>query len=628
MKQKNNDDNKNKNALFLYIYEHKKLIILSIIFMILYSLTNPLQLWILKPFIDKMFVKDVIVEFQAPEKLIQKSQYIYSYFPNFLRDNSFTRFIKNALTKKYIFSQRQLFLLISIYIIGISLLKGFFKFLHNYLLLYITGAIIKKLRERLYDKLMNLPFNFYAQRKTGDILSRFTNDVALLQGTVSNLIIQVIEKPAEILFLTIFVFIISWKLSLVSFLILPLVAYIIYLSGILMRKYVKRIQLKISDITQQLQETIQGIKIIKSFTAEKIMLERFKTDNNNHFRQNLKSWRVQVISSPVIEFLTMLGIVLVLYFALYLVKTDDLTSGTIITFLAALMSMYKPIKELTQLNMNYHQIKIVFERINEILNIESDIKEVADPIEFTGLKKIITFNNVSFKYSSDDREILKNISFSVNVGKTAAIVGPSGVGKSTLVNLLPRFYDVTSGIISFDRVNIKNYSLETLRQQISIVEQEIFLFNDTIKNNICYPHSDCDFERVKECAKLANALEFIEQLPNGFDTIVGDRGQTLSVGQKQRIAIARAIYKQSSILILDEATSALDTESERLVQEAIDNLLKRYTTFVIAHRLSTVRNADLIIVLKDGEIVELGAHEQLLKKNEYYAQLYNTQFNK
>ena len=209
MKQKNNDDNKNKNALFLYIYEHKKLIILSVIFMILYSLTNPLQLWILKPFIDKMFVKDVIVEFQAPEKLIQKSQYIYSYFPNFLRDNSFTHFIKNALTKKYIFSQRQLFLLISIYIIGISLLKGFFKFLHNYLLLYITGAIIKKLRERLYDKLMNLPFNFYAQRKTGDILSRFTNDVALLQGTVSNLIIQVIEKPAEILFLTIFVFIIS-----------------------------------------------------------------------------------------------------------------------------------------------------------------------------------------------------------------------------------------------------------------------------------------------------------------------------------------------------------------------------------------------------------------------------------
>ncbi|MBP7652603.1 ABC transporter ATP-binding protein [Candidatus Dependentiae bacterium] len=625
----NNNFSANWNFLKPFVAKYKVLIIVSVVFMILFSLTSPLQLWILKPFVDKLFQKNVVIEYKVPEKVVSKLSYINKKVPVAKSvSKELTVKIKSMLAKKYTFNKKYIFVFISGYLIIMSFLKGFFKFCHSYTLIYAVGAVIKDIRIKMYEKILSMPFKFYSNQKAGDLLSRFTNDISVLQSTLSTLIIQTIEKPAEIFFLTIFVFMISWKLSLIAFTIVPAAGLIIYFFGKMIRKYILKIQLKISDITQYLQESIYGIKIIKAFTAENRLNSKFKSENEIFFVQNLKSWKLQILASPVIELFTMFGVIAVMWAALYFSENDELTSGTIITFIAALMTMYKPIKELTQLNVNYHQVNVMLGRITEILNVKDDIVEQEQPIELEKVTKLVTFNNVCFSYGPEENEILKNISFTVNAGKTAAIIGPSGTGKTTLVNLLPRFYDVSSGIISFDRINIKNYSLNSLRKNIAIVEQEIFLFNDTIKNNICFPETEPDMERVIEAAKLANAYDFIMQIKDGFDSVIGDRGQLLSVGQKQRIAIARAIYKPASVLILDEATSSLDSESEKLVQNAIDNLMKKYTTFVIAHRLSTIVNADIILVLKDGEIAEIGNHQQLLNKNGLYAYYYNTQFQK
>jgi len=630
-KSENNNQSANWNFIKPYIFQYKKLIIVSIIFMLLFSLTSPLQLWILKPFVDHLFQKNnaETSEFRVSGKTINKIRetskkfYLSKIFPLQVKNE-----IKTKLTRGYRIDKKNIFIFISVYLIAISFLKGFFKFCHSFTLIYAVGSIIKDVRIKMYEKILNMPFKFYSTRKAGDLLSRFTNDISSLQSTLSHVIIQTIEKPAEILFLTFFVFWLSWKLSLIAFTIVPIAGFIIYYFGIMIRKYIRRIQLKISDITQYLQESIYGIKVIKSFTAEQNLSSKFSNENEIYFKHNVKSWKLQLLSSPIIELFTMIGVIAVLWAALYFSKNDNITSGTIVAFIAALMTMYKPIKELTQLNVNYHQITVILDRITEIINVKNDITSPEQPVELEKLNKMVTFNNVCFSYSPSDKETLKNISFAVNAGKTAAIVGPSGTGKTTLVNLLPRFYDVTSGIISFDKINIKNYSLQSLRRNIAIVEQEVFLFNDSIKNNICFPDAKPDMEKVIESAKLANAYDFIMRIPENFDAKIGDRGQTLSVGQKQRIAIARAIYKPASILILDEATSSLDSESERLVQNAIDNLIKKYTTFVIAHRLSTVVNADVILVLKDGEIAETGTHSQLLAKNGLYAFYYNTQFQK
>ncbi|NQT46690.1 MAG: ABC transporter ATP-binding protein [Candidatus Omnitrophica bacterium] len=516
------------------------------------------------------------------------------------------------------------------WIMGLFAIKEAAIYGQSYFMTDVGMRVVRDLRAILYNKLLSLSLDFFHRNKIGVLMSRVINDTGVVNNAISEGLTDLIYQPVQLIvyFVSILLirsyFGISWWFVSVTLVFAPLIILPVIHIGRRLRKISTRSQEKIADITGILLETISGIRVVKAFNMEDPESEKFKNENHKYYRFNMKSVKRMNSIRPVTEFAGIACMGLILWFGGKEVIYGNLSPGAFVAFLAGLLALAKPAKRLSRVHVINQQALAAVTRIFSILDERPLIEDAPDATELQPFRKAIQLEGVNFSYGQT--EILRDINVSVRAGEIVAIVGPSGVGKTTLINLIPRFYDPTKGSVSFDGVDIKTVSRKTLCQQIGIVTQETMLFNDTVFANIRYGKSDAAREEVIEAARIADAHDFILRLPNGYDTVVGDRGHNVSGGQRQRLAIARAVLKNPPILILDEAMSQLDMESEHLVQEALNRLMRNRTVLVIAHRLSTVRNADRIIVLEDGCIVDEGKHEELISRGGIYKKLYQLQF--
>jgi len=533
--------------------------------------------------------------------------------------------VKPLLDEIFFKQDRTMLLFVPLGILGIFLFKGLFYYGYNYLLAKVGQSVIRDLRYILYNHIQSLPLSFFQKKPTGELISRIISDVTLIQGAVSNVLVGVLKDTCQVFFLIGVIFYQDWRMASIAMISLPLVIYPIINFGRRHRKLSRGSQQTTAQVSNILYETITGNRIVKAFGMEKYEVGRFAETIDRLFAIVMRDTRIGAISRPLMEFLGGVGISLVVLYGGSQVLAGKSTPGTFFSFLTALIMIYEPIKGVSAINNTLQQGIAAAERVFEILDVESEVIEKSDASELPPVKEAIEFRDVRFSYD-DDAEILKGINLKVSPGEVLAIVGSSGGGKSTLVNLIPRFFDVSSGSVMIDGTDIRDVTLKSLRNQIGMVTQQTILFNDTVRNNITYGSPDATYEQIEAAARAAHAHNFIQKLPNGFDTVIGESGARLSGGERQRISIARAILKNAPILILDEATSSLDTESEREVQQAIENLVQSRTTFVIAHRLSTIRDANRIIVINDGRIAEEGTHETLLPQGGLYKMLYDMQF--
>ena len=532
--------------------------------------------------------------------------------------------IKPALDDVFINKDAKMLKLIPIAVIIVYFLRGLGIYGQEYLMSHVGQNIIRRLRNRLYDHIQDLPLSFFHKEKTGTLMSRITNDVNIIKAMVSSVVTGSVRDCFTILGLTIVIFTQIWDLALFAFIVLPLAFYPIVALGRRVRKVSRKCLEAIADISSFLHETFAGNKIVKAFGMEGYEKKRFSDKTLMLFKLEMKEVRAKSLSSPIMEFLGGLGIAFVIWYGGSRVISGTYTTGTFVSFLAAVVMLYDPVKKLSKLNNQLQQGLAATDRIFDIIERQSDIKEDENPFILRRGSHDVTFDNVSFRYK--DVMVLKKINLEVKSGEIIALVGMSGGGKTSLVNLIPRFYDVSSGSLRVDGVDIRKISISSLRDQIAIVTQEPILFNDTVRNNIAYGNLKASDEEIEMAARAAYAYDFIQGFPDQLDTMIGELGGRLSGGEKQRICIARALIKNAPILILDEATSSLDTESERLVQKALENLMKGRTTFVIAHRLSTIGYANRILVIVDGCIVEEGKHGELIAKEGEYYKLYKMQF--
>ncbi len=509
-------------------------------------------------------------------------------------------------------------------IITAVLLKNLFLYLSFYFLAPIRNAVTRKYSKLLYNKILQLPIGYFTEQRKGDILSRSSNDIAELETSIIGALEGMIKEPLNIIGIIIVLFVISVKLTLFVFVLLPLAGLIVGRIGRSLKKQTNKAQVKWGEIMTQMEETLTGLRIIKAFNAEgRVKKNFFGLIDEIFFIKNKILYR-RDLASPLSESLGVIILCCVLWFGGKLVLSGEILSGSsFIGYVALFSQIINPAKALSQAVYNVNRGTATLDRLNEVLEAPIVVEEPIHPIELGGFNDSIQFENVQFSYQ--DVSILNNINLTIQKGKTIALVGSSGAGKSTLADLVPRFHDVSNGALLIDGKNIKDYSLHSLRKQISIVTQEPILFNDTIAANIALGKPEATKEEIIAAAKIANAFDFISKKEDGFDTMIGDRGSKLSGGERQRLTIARAVLKNPPILILDEATSALDTESEKLVQDAINNMMQNRTSIVIAHRLSTIRHADEIIVLQKGEIVERGNHDELITLDGYYRKLIEMQ---
>lgn len=513
-------------------------------------------------------------------------------------------------------------------ILTVFFIKNIFLYIKNILLRIVELKLVKEIRDRLYIHIQTLSLGYFNRQHSGTITSIVMNDVEQLQTAFAVVFQRLFVEPINILTFVALLFIISWKLALIAIIIIPLAGIAIFSIGRSIRRKSRRTQAKIAEIMQILTETVTSIRIVKAFVNEKEEVKNFTRESKHYFKLLLKRARLDLIAGPTTEtFGVIIGVVLLWYGGMEVLAQKGVSAEDFIRFILILFSILGPIKQLSNVNLKIQIGAASAERIFGLLDTPPEIVEDPDPVELDVFNNAIEFDQIHFEYSDADERVLDGVSFTIKKGEIVALVGPSGSGKSTIADLIPRFFDVSKGALRIDGNNVRKISFSSLRGSMGIVTQEVILFNDTIRKNIAYGQSDVTEEAIQKAAEAANALEFIKQTPDGFDTLIGERGVNLSGGQKQRLAIARALLKNPPILILDEATSALDTESEKMVQKAIEVLMKDRTVLVIAHRLSTVQNADKIVVLDKGKILEVGSHNELYEKGGLYRRLYDIQFD-
>ncbi|MGD8255367.1 MAG: lipid A export permease/ATP-binding protein MsbA [Syntrophobacterales bacterium] len=532
--------------------------------------------------------------------------------------------VQPVLDEIFIKKKAEMLKFLSIVVFLVFTVKALTEWGHAYLMSYVGQRIVAHLRQQLYDHLQRLPLSFFDRMPTGLLMSRVTNDVNLIQGAVSNAITGLLKDPLTLVGLLAVMFARDWQLSLIAMVVLPFAFFPVVKFGRMLRRISTKSQESMGDISVILQETISGSRIVKAFGMEEYEKERFNRENIRYFRYLMKSVMVRALSSPLMEFLGGIAIVFVILYGGYRVIQGVSTPGEFFSFLGALLLLYEPIKRLSRINNVVQEGIAAATRIYDVLDTSPGIQDAPDAIELPPIQQELELRNVQFRY--DNEPVLKDIDLKVSAGEVIAIVGVSGAGKSTLVDLIPRFYEVSEGTVLIDGIDVRNVTMDSLRNQIGIVTQQTILFNDTVRNNIAYGDISKSDGEIITAAKAANAYDFIMKMDQGFDSLIGEQGARLSGGERQRLCIARALLKNAPILILDEATSSLDSEAELEVQKALENLMAGRTTLVIAHRLSTIQNADRIVVISNGRIVEEGRHDELLECDGEYCRLYDMQF--
>ncbi len=504
--------------------------------------------------------------------------------------------------------------------------KFFFLFLQDYLMMDLSQRMVRDVRNALFQKLHLLSLDYFTEKKSGTLISRFTHDVTTLQDSVAVGLTDLLYRPFQILVFAVIAFSIHWKLAVASLVLIPLITVPVAKIGKRLKKVNQSALESMAEVSSVLHEFMSGVRIVKVFNMEGHERSKFERSNQDFYRYTMKRIKRVLALGPFSELVAGVGAIIILYIGGREVVRGTLSSGVLILFLGALLSLIKPAKKVTSTYGLFQQTLAVIPRVYEILDAVPSVAEKPGAKVLSPVQESIEFQNVSFRYPGKESDALQEVTLSVKAGEVIAIVGRSGAGKTTLVNLIPRFYDPTAGTILIDGTDIREVTLQSLREQVGVVTQETFLFHDSIEANIAYGRAGATTSEIEGAARLAHAGEFISRIPEGYQAVIGERGVKLSGGERQRIAIARAILKNPPILILDEATSQLDSESERYVQEAIERLMKGRTVFVIAHRLSTVVNADRIVVLEQGRMIEVGGHSELLKKDGLYKKLYSVQF--
>jgi subfamily B ATP-binding cassette protein MsbA len=620
-------------------------VILGIIMLVIYAGFSGLSISIIYPVMDKIFVVESSEDWQTEERkaseeniddiFVAVGQLATDAF-DAVRENIDTPQGREAIGSEvqalfddFLRQHSRSLLLQALLVIGffLFLIKVLSGYLQKIIFSQLEEKVVMWIRNDFYEALLQKPLEFFQRHKVGELISRVTNDTLQLKNMTLTSATTILQNALLILVYTVIMLLISWQFTIVTLVVAVPLSLVIGVVGRKMRKYSRRVQEKFADLTANIQEAIVNIRIVLAYAMGRYERDRFKKENKKLYKKSVKMVRTGAVPAPFSEFMSVVITLFIVGYGgtLVLNPANTITPGKFFLFLGALLSTLHPVKQISGVYTNINKGLASAGRVFSIIDEPITIKDKKDAIPIEKFEDSIEFNHVSFCYPTTE-EVIKEITFSVKKGESVALVGPSGGGKSTLMDLLLRFYDPTKGCIAIDGVDIRNYRIDDLRRLTGIVTQETILFDDTIKNNIAYGRLDAKFEEIVEAAKAANAHEFICQLKDGYDTVIGERGAKLSGGQRQRIAIARAILKNPQILIFDEATSSLDSESEFLVQEAIARLMKNRTTFVIAHRLSTIRNCNRILVIDKGSIVEEGTHEELIAQNGLYKRLYDMQF--
>ncbi len=570
---------KNYKRLLMYIKPYIKRLVLAVFCIIMAAGANLYLPWIIKDMIDKV--------------LMDRDMYMLN--------------------------------LIAIGILVVMFMRGVFYYGQSYLVSYVGERVIIDVRSILFKKFQNMPLSYYDKQQTGTVMSYITNDVAAMQNAIVNNLIEMVTESSILVGSLVMMVYLDWRLSLLTLMTIPLVGYAMKIFGRKLKSSGTLIQERMADITSMLQESISAIRVVKSFVREAYEINRFEHQNILNFQAAMKNVKLMSLLTPTVEFLAAVAVTFIVWFGGYEVVNETITAGELVAFLTYAVNLANPVKRLSRVYGAIQKAMAAADRVFDVMDMDEKIKDAPDAKELPAIEGRVIFDNVTFSYK-EGQAALSNVSIQAEPGQMIALVGPSGSGKSTIANLIPRFYDIDSGSISIDGYDIREVTTNSLREQIGLVPQETMLFSTTVMENIRYGRLDATDEEIIAASKAANADEFIRELPEGYETKIGERGLNLSGGQRQRLAIARAILKNPRVLILDEATSALDTESEKIVQDALDKLMEGRTSFVIAHRLSTIFNANQIYVVENGHVVEHGTHEELLNQNGLYSNLYNIQF--